>query len=117
MKNITGVELYITASQHYNITDELQINTLKWQERADTAFASGSCQIITDKLNFNIPSYSIINITIFDHYINDNPHQPYFFNYQFLISSTARKHPQIEGLYIHDCELLEPTAILETFVL
>ena len=113
MKNISSITLEISSTESYNITNELQINTLKWQERADTAFASGSCQIITDKLNFNIPSYSIIELS----YIDDDPQEPSVITYPFLISSTARKHPQIEGLYIHDCELLEQTAILETFVL
>lgn len=88
-------------NQTIDLKNELLINTLSVQARCDTAFASGSCQVITDKLSYNIPSNTYCELE----------------GDLFLISSVAKKHPNIPGLYIHECKLLEITALLETYAL
>jgi len=88
-------------NQFIDLKNELLINTLSIQARCDTAFASGSCQVITDKLAYNIPSNTYCEVE----------------GDLFLISSVAKKHPNIPGLYIHECKLLEITALLETYAL
>lgn len=88
-------------NQTIDLKNELLINTLSVQARCDTAFASGSCQVITDKLSYNIPSNTYCELE----------------GDLFLISSLAKKHPNITGLYIHECKLLEITALLETYAL
>ena len=88
-------------NQFIDLKNELLINTLSIQARCDTAFASGSCQVITDKLSYNIPSNTYCEVE----------------GDLFLISSLAKKHPNIPGLYIHECKLIEITALLETYAL
>jgi len=88
-------------NQFIDLKNELLINTLSIQARCDTAFASGSCQVITDKLAYNIPSNTYCEVE----------------GDLFLISSLAKKHPNIPGLYIHECKLIEITALLETYAL
>ena len=88
-------------NQFIDLKNELLINTLSIQARCDTAFASGSCQVITDKLSYNIPSNTYCELE----------------GDLFLISSVAKKHPNIPGLYIHECKLIEITALLETYAL
>lgn len=85
----------------YNFKNDLLIDTLSIQARCDTAFATGSCQIITDKISHNIPSNCVC-------WLDDG---------LFLITSEAKKHPTINGLYIHSCKLTDITALLETYVL
>ena len=88
-------------NQFIDLKNELLINTLSVQARCDTAFASGSCQVITDKLSYNIPSNTYCELE----------------GDLFLISSLFKKHPNIPGLYIHECKLIEITALLETYAL
>ena len=87
-----------------DVSEDLLSKTFEYQKRIDEAFATGRVQIKTNKITGNIPPYSIMVVT-------DNSIDSYY-----LCSSTATKY-LTNDKWVHDVELLEPTAILECFIL
>lgn len=87
-----------------DVSDDLLSKTFEYQKRIDEAFATGKVQVKTNKITENIPPYSIM-------VVNSNEVDNYY-----LCSSTATKY-LTNDKWVHDIDLLEPTAILECFIL
>lgn len=86
-----------------DVTDGILSKTFEYQDRIDEAFATGSVQMKTNKINQNIPPYSIMKS------IEDSNTEYY------LCSSDINKY-LTNDKYVHNITLLEPTAILECFI-
>ena len=104
---ITNNTKYQVAGHDYN---EVDINSIRIQDRADWAFVRGSFKIITSRITQNIAPYSLCRIRT----LNDS-HEAVSSSV-FLISSTTT-HNFTKNVYIHECELLSLEAILECFIL
>lgn len=104
---ITNNTKYQVAGHDYN---EVDINSIRIQDRADWAFVRGSFKIITSRITQNIAPYSLCRIRT----LNDS-HEAVSSSV-FLISSTTT-HNFTKNVYIHECELLSLESILECFIL
>ena len=95
---------YKTNGTEVDVSNKVVYNSIVIARRCDEAFAKGSCQIIMQEPN-NIPPFSIANIN----------------GDKYLISSTATLYQPMcsstTKYYVHDCELMELSAILEGFIL
>jgi len=84
----------------FDMTDDVEHNSLRISGRCDEAFAVGSCRAFTT-LDKNIPPYTLCEID----------GKPY------LCSSECTKYQNKNNLYVHNISILELTAILECFIL
>lgn len=87
-----------------DVTDDVLSKTFEYQDRVDEAFAIGSVQIKTSKIHHNIPPYSIMKS------VDDSNNNDFY-----LCSSEVNKY-LTNDKYVHNVTLLEPTAILECYI-
>ena len=87
-----------------DISNDVIINSLEAQKRADYSFEVGSFKMVSATLNYNIPPYSLCVIT------NGTQTDYYWISSECNLYLTT-------GKYVHDCTLLAPEAILECYVL
>lgn len=92
-------------NQFIDVTSDTLSKTFEFQDRIDEVFASGSVLIKTDKISKNIPPYSIFKTT------DDNSRVTYY-----LCSSEGTNY-LTNDKWVHNCSLLEPTAICECFII
>lgn len=88
----------------YNVSNDLIINSLLPEERADFSLEVGTFKIISSVINYNIPPYSICEI--FDGV-------RYFY---YCVSSECNSY-LTTGKWVHDCKLLALESLLECYVL
>lgn len=87
-----------------DITNEVVSNTLS-QSRSDDAFSMGQFKLKTSQIGGAIPPYTFLTIE------NEGITE------QYLASSRVSHYLTYENLYVHEVELLEPTAYLSCFII
>ena len=88
----------------YDVSNDVIINSVEIQERADFSFECGSFKIVTSQIDYNIPPYSIVKI------IDDSVTKYY------CVSSECNSY-LTTGKWVHDCTLLALESILECYIL
>lgn len=88
----------------YDVSNDLIINSLLPEERADFSLEVGTFKIISSVIDYNIPPYSICEI--FDGV-------RYFY---YCVSSECNSY-LTTGKWVHDCKLLALESLLECYVL
>ena len=88
----------------YDVSNDLIINSLLPEERADFSLEAGTFKIISSVINYNIPPYSICEI--FDGV-------RYFY---YCVSSECNSY-LTTGKWVHDCKLLALESLLECYAL
>ena len=107
--NLLEILVYDNGNE-YDVSSEVDINSIKIQQRADWAFTRGSMKIITNQITHNIAPYTLCLIRQYDE--NDSIIE----EYGFYISSTVT-HNFTAAKYIHDCSFLSLDSILECYIL
>ena len=109
--------LYISIKHNgevYDLTDYVDINSVRIQERVDWSFEGGSMNILTDELSMNIPPYTPLEIEerrILDGGIVDSIIKRYY-----VTSSTANVN-LLNNKKNQQLTLLNLNALLECFIL
>ena len=114
------------GSTDYDISNDVDVNSIKIQDRADWSFEHGSFSFESGILDKNIPPYSLVRIrdynviteTISDSQGNSSTitYNEYVNTSYFLISSQTTRN-FVRGVTIHDCSLLSLDALLECYIL
>ena len=95
--------IYINGTS-YDVTDDIISNVIK-QNRSDDSFAIGTMKIKTNQITKAIPSYSFMSVNV------DGVYE------QYLVSSKASPYLSYNGLYVHEIEVIEPTAKLCCYII
>ena len=95
--------IYINGTP-YDVTDDIISNVIN-QNRSDDSFAIGTLKIKTNQISKAIPPYSFMSVNI------DGVYE------QYLVSSKASPYLSYNGLYVHEIEVIEPTAKLCCYII
>lgn len=98
------IQINISGTTIYNVTNDVIIDSIELGKRADYSFEVGSFKMFTSQITKNIPPYSFCRIT--DDYVSTD----------YLISSEATAY-FTNGKWMHDCKLLSLEAIMECYIL
>ena len=101
------------GSTDYDISNDVDVNSIKIQDRADWSFEHGSFSFESGILDKNIPPYSFVRIREYEVVSNTTN---YLRTLYFLISSQTTRN-FVRGVTIHDCSLLSIDALLECYIL